>query len=52
MCKEGWCVRLGQEGVAWGGELWNTLEGGGTEKRGGETKILKGVASCAKEWVP
>ena len=24
-----------------GGTVWNTLKGGGTEKRGGETKILK-----------
>ena len=40
MCKEGWFVRLGQEGVAWGwGELSkNVLKGGGTEKRG-ETEI-------------
>ena len=45
MCKEGWCVELGQEGVAWGwggGTVWNTLKGGGKEKSGGETKILKG----------
>ena len=43
MCKEGWCVGLGQEGVAWGwgGTVWNTLKESGTEKRGGETKILK-----------
>ena len=24
-----------------GGTVWNTLKGGRTEKRGGETKILK-----------
>ena len=24
-----------------GGTVWNTLKGGGTEKMGGETKILK-----------
>ena len=43
MCKEGSCVKLGQEGVApwWGGAVWNTLKGSRTEKRGGETKILK-----------
>ena len=41
MCKEGWSVELGQEGVAWGGTAWNTLKGGGTEKRGEETKIFK-----------
>ena len=42
MCKEGWLVLLGQEGCVrvWG-TVWNTWEGGGTEKRGGETKILK-----------
>ena len=44
MCKEGWCVRLGQSGVAWGGgTIWNILKGSGTEKRGGETIILKMV---------
>ena len=42
MCKEGWCVELGQEGVSWGGTVWNTLKRGGTEKTGEETKILKG----------
>ena len=26
MCKEGWCVRLGQEGVAREGTVWNTLK--------------------------
>ena len=42
MWKEGWCVGLGQEGVhEGGGTVWNTLRGGGIEKRGGETKILK-----------
>ena len=41
--KEGWCVRLGQEGgfVRVGGTVWNTLKGGGTEKRGKETKDFK-----------
>ena len=41
ICKEGWCVGLGQKGVAWVGTVWNTLKGGETDKRGGETKILK-----------
>ena len=38
MSKEGWCVGLVQEGIALGlgGTIWNTLIGGGTEKRGGE----------------
>ena len=40
--KKGWLVRLGQEVVAWG---WvnglKYLKRGGTEKRGGETKVLK-----------
>ena len=31
----GGCIRVGRT-------VWNTLKGGGTEKRGGETKILKG----------
>ena len=41
MYKEGWSVGLGQEGVAWGGTVWNILKGGGT---GGEGKqrFLKG----------
>ena len=40
MCKEGWCVRLGQEGLCeGGGTVLNTLKGGGTEKKGEETKI-------------
>ena len=30
----------------------NTLKVGGTEKRGGETKILKRGASWVKGWVP
>ena len=33
--------RLGQEGVAWGGNVWNTLIRDGTEKTGGETKTFK-----------
>ena len=33
------CCGLGKEGVA--ETVWNTLKGGGTEKRGGEAKILK-----------
>ena len=39
MCKEGWCVGLGQEGVAWGGgTVWNTLKVGGTDfKKGSYT---------------
>ena len=41
MYKEGLSVGLGQEGVAWGGTVWNILKGGGT---GGEGKqrFLKG----------
>ena len=52
MCKEGWCVILGQEGVAWGwgGTVWNTLKGGETEKSGGQTKILKRGGGCLKKW--
>ena len=43
MCKEGWFVRLGQEGVAWGwGELSEIVL-----KREGQTEsgvgVLKGV---------
>ena len=30
----GVCVRVGET-------VWNTLKGGGTEKRGGEAKVLK-----------
>ena len=33
--RGGWgCVRVGET-------VWNTLKGGGTEKKGGEPKILK-----------
>ena len=44
-CKEGWFARSGQEGgflhKGGGGIVWNTLKGGGIEKREVETKILK-----------
>ena len=37
------------KGVAWEwGAVWNTLEGDGTEKRGGETKIFKGGGGGCK----
>ena len=53
MCKEGWYVGLGQEGVVWvEGTVWNTLKGGGTEKRGGKQKILKRDECCVMGWVP
>ena len=48
MCKESWCVGLGQEGGSlreggWvgGGIVWSTFKGGVIEKRTVETKILK-----------
>ena len=42
MCKEVWCVGLGQKGLHDGERnRLNYLKGGGTEKRGRETKILK-----------
>ena len=44
MCKEGWCVGLGQEGGflrEGAGNYLKYLKRGGAEKRGGETKILK-----------
>ena len=42
MCKEGLLFRLGQEGCVRMGELPEIPEkGGGTEMRGGETKILE-----------
>ena len=44
MCKEVRCVGLGKERdcLREGGEtVWNTLKGGGIEKKGRETKILK-----------
>ena len=38
-------VGLQQEGLhEGGGTVLNTLKGGGTEKRGGETKILKAAS--------
>ena len=48
MCKEGWSVRLRQEGVAWGEDAWNTLKGGGTEKREGKQRFLNEEASWVK----
>ena len=51
MCKEGSCVGLGQEGVVYvrvGETLWNTLKGVQIEKKGGETKILKGEGKLAQ----
>ena len=45
MCKEGWSVELGQEGVAWGwGELSEI-----PEKWGRETKILKRGGKLGQE---
>ena len=42
-------VGLGQKGGARvGGTVSNILKGGGTEKRGRETKILKGGAGWSK----
>ena len=44
-CKKGWCVRLRQEGGSLRereGIAWNAVKGIGIEKRGVETKILKG----------
>ena len=42
MCKEGWYVRLGQEGLhEVGGTVWSTLKEDGTEKRWGKTNILR-----------
>ena len=41
MCKKRWSIGLGQEGVAWGENAWNTLKGGGTEKREGEINIFE-----------
>ena len=31
-----------------GGTVWNTLKGGGTEKRGGETDFKKGVGNLGQ----
>ena len=39
--KVGWSIRAGGIWVRVGGTVCNTLKGGGTEKRGGDTKILK-----------
>ena len=41
--------RLGQEGVAWGGNVWNTLKRSGTEKTGGETKIFERTDKLGQE---
>ena len=45
MCEEGWCVGLGQEGVAWGlggGTVWNTLKGVEQKRREGKQRFKKG----------
>ena len=39
--KVGWSIRAGGIWVRVEGTVCNTLKGGGTEKRGGDTKILK-----------
>ena len=63
MCKEGCCVRLGQEGVVWGlGEVFENLKRGlKKKKRLGERKILErevklgeGVGALKREggWNP
>ena len=33
--------RIRAEGVGWSGTVWNTLKGGGAEKKGEETKVFK-----------
>ena len=46
-----WCIRLGQEGVVCmrvGETVQNTLKGGGIEKRGGKTTVLKGWATGSR----
>ena len=54
MCKEVWFVGLGGC-VMIRGTVWNFLKEGVTEKRGGETKILKRAQTrsrggCFKQW--
>ena len=43
MCKEDWCVGLGQERVAWGyvGTVWNTLKGVEQKWEEGKQRFLK-----------
>ena len=45
-------IRTGGGCVRVGGTVKNNLKGGGTEKRGGQTKILKRRTSWIKGWVP
>ena len=45
-------IRVGGGCMRVGGTVSNTLKGVGTEKRGGETKILKRGTSWVKGWVP
>ena len=47
-----WWIREEGGFVRVGGTVLNTLKRGGTEEKGGETKILKGGASWIKAWVP
>ena len=43
MCKEGWCVRLGQEEVVWeGGNCLKYLKGSGTEEGRGNKDFKNG----------
>ena len=41
MCKEGWCIGLGQEGVAWDGNCLKYLKSGWSRKKAKENKDLK-----------
>ena len=50
MCEEGWCVGLGQEGVAWGwGNFLKYLKrGGGVEQKRGEGRGNKDFKKAGK----
>ena len=53
MCKEGWCVKLGQDRVAWGrGNCLKYLKRVWNRKEGRGNKHFKKGASCVKGWVP
>ena len=57
LCKEGFCVGLGQDWAAWGWgrTVWNAFKTGVEQKRGGTKILRRGQAGsrggCLKIWV-
>ena len=53
MCKEAWCVGLGQEGVVcgWGNYLKYLKKGWNRKEGRGNKDFKKGEGSCVRELV-